>query len=1459
MRFSAVRFESHGVGSGRVGRPSLERSVGGAVGGAVGSMLALALVALGGCSEKIEEVQAPLGGSCLACHQGITDVHPYFALSCVDCHGGDDQVPIKDAVVNVRDQALLKASHVLPLDPEQWWPNGIDDNGDGRVDEQGEFFDGRVVDTDGNAGLTEGRLAKRDQQDSEQNKDLNYLRFINPGDLRVAEVGCGGRNKNANAAMVCHAEVVYDVRRSIMATNAGVPSGALYGNAQLPVAEDYGPGFAASDVGIRFNERNPRIGRAGYAWDYDSVDNAYDPISNTFNRDALLAVAKQNLDPNDDLFEIQAGPLFDDGSAKDQFGNLLDPGPGLTRTGNPLKLFDKANVANNRAVEVLQNIGNGANRTFPPASTSVELRVQRILEGVGIARVSPIRNVFDGDPITNPVDAALRVFRAYHTLNTFGPNDNFGFVDFFTSPNENDPPPDDPSDVELRNKNNPFGRFRPSGCTACHIAYGPDGHNEEPIDRTVADNGRAVETALPFGVRQDLGQRGYPKRHEIKKAVQIQTCASCHGFVTRVDFALEGKFELETDFTNLEGVQTIGPFTFQTPKTACVNVFDNLAHYKNGNIINDGEGKTEDANNNGELDPGEDANNNGCLDIPDRVARSEAFDGRQSKIIYGGANGSTRLKDVHFEVGMACSDCHLTSVHGDSNVYTRNWDAEPMECEDCHGTPYAKATLTSSGPNGGDKFTDPVWNTPFNKPWFEEKDGKIIQHSRTRAGLFWEVSQLVDEQEGDPKTGYAKYAHEQPFETGPDVGREQEGRAFAHIQEAGKPGGLECYSCHSSWQPNCLTCHLKMDVSKPKQEIWWGDDDVEDVFFQLFSYTRSPFYMGRAGDVEGNKISTYRSTMQVHVSITAGAVGLTLVDNAMLSTKEGLSSMVSNPYFPHTVRVNETKSCARCHTLELPVNGRDAVANDHMVTEATGQGSGRYMNVGDWALVATTAGFQQIDLKKEKEGSGIVFPGFDFDSANFRKADFLVGNTHDVAMLRGVSFQNGSSDITDVALVAHDAGVSMVDVFGRDNVGLPPTEIARIDSLGPVLSLDVVDTAASQTKRFTALSDEEICTLDFTAALEADTVGPVIDADAGSEGDDGGVADSGVDGFAQGTTIVGCVPHGKDAPTRVRLHGRFGVVAHSRGISVFVYDDGDRDVDVDIGAPIAEVATFETAQPALDVVTAGRFAYVATGEGGVVVFDIGPVVYPLFDQDTGDALPVDLDPVATALTDLEQEADSRGVAVQGSRLLVADGKNGLRILDVAVPADPRLQETIQVVTGQAPIDQATAVVVATEPTRTFALIADGAHGIRAVNITPTRDFRLDLKAAFDDPEAFRGLRLSPERQDPLTPFDPKNTSRQVFTYQTTGNAVQLAKGLAFDNIADKSGRQLRDGWSIGSTSLDEATVARMRSVIVKEVEGTVDIRGDGLGCVVRKGDENNVPRDPEDPNRCLPVQSRGGE
>ena len=103
----------------------------------------------------------------------------------------------------------------------------------------------------------------------------------------------------------------------------------------------------------------------------------------------------------------------------------------------------------------------------------------------------------------------------------------------------------------------------------------------------------------------------------------------------------------------------------------------------------------------------------------------------------------------------------------------------------------------------------------------------------------------------------------------------------------------------------------------------------------------------------------------------------------------------------------------------------------------------------------------------------------------------------------------------------------------------------------------------------------------------------------------------------------------------------------------------------------------------------------------------------------------------------------------------------------------------------------------------------------------------------------------------MTPFDPKNVTRQVLTFPTSGTVTGISRGSPLDNLADKSARRLRDAWTLGARPLSERTLARMRSVVVKEVPNTKDSRGDGLGCVVRAGDEGAVQVDAAT-QRCIP-------
>ena len=128
---------------------------------------------------------------CVSCHTHAGDPHPAGRkLSCVGCHGGD-------AAATTKEQA-----HPLPRYPEGW-PSSA------------------------NPPASYSLLNRESPE---------WVRFVNPGDLRVADRACGG----------CHQEIVRSVKKTSMATSAQVYSTALYNNAAAPFkdaffGENYSP------------------------------------------------------------------------------------------------------------------------------------------------------------------------------------------------------------------------------------------------------------------------------------------------------------------------------------------------------------------------------------------------------------------------------------------------------------------------------------------------------------------------------------------------------------------------------------------------------------------------------------------------------------------------------------------------------------------------------------------------------------------------------------------------------------------------------------------------------------------------------------------------------------------------------------------------------------------------------------------------------------------------------------------------------------------------------------------------------------------------------------------------------------------------------------------------------------------------------------------------------------------
>ncbi|MCB9877837.1 MAG: hypothetical protein H6835_09570 [Planctomycetes bacterium] len=148
--------------------------------------------------EATPERQRNASAGCLTCHAGIESANMHgsntWAIGCADCHGGDPaaswgggavQRPYPSDYERVMDRA-----HVKPAFPAEW--NGSR-----------------------NPERTYALLNR---------ERLEFVRFINPGDLRVATETCGK----------CHGEITAKVMTSMMTHSAMVMGSGTYNNGVLP-------------------------------------------------------------------------------------------------------------------------------------------------------------------------------------------------------------------------------------------------------------------------------------------------------------------------------------------------------------------------------------------------------------------------------------------------------------------------------------------------------------------------------------------------------------------------------------------------------------------------------------------------------------------------------------------------------------------------------------------------------------------------------------------------------------------------------------------------------------------------------------------------------------------------------------------------------------------------------------------------------------------------------------------------------------------------------------------------------------------------------------------------------------------------------------------------------------------------------------------------------------------------
>lgn len=123
---------------------------------------------------------AAKSNGCITCHTNVGDMHNVATvnLGCVDCHGGDPCATTKEA------------AHVKPKFRNAWYSSA-------------------------NPVRSYALL---------NHEEPEFIRFVNPGDLRVAHIACGQ----------CHSHEVLAVKKSMMTHGCMLWGSALYNNGSVP-------------------------------------------------------------------------------------------------------------------------------------------------------------------------------------------------------------------------------------------------------------------------------------------------------------------------------------------------------------------------------------------------------------------------------------------------------------------------------------------------------------------------------------------------------------------------------------------------------------------------------------------------------------------------------------------------------------------------------------------------------------------------------------------------------------------------------------------------------------------------------------------------------------------------------------------------------------------------------------------------------------------------------------------------------------------------------------------------------------------------------------------------------------------------------------------------------------------------------------------------------------------------
>lgn len=1154
----------------------------------------------------IDQTQAQADGKsagCNQCHNGIEPMHAaaHVVLGCTDCHGG-----------NAARGLTKELAHVAPRNKEFWKTSANPPHSDVWLNHE----------------------------------SAEFIKFMNPGDLRVAQQTCG----------LCHGEIVRNVDHSMMNHGAMLWGAALYNNSGFYLKNyRFGQAYGADGVPLRLINYTP--------------------------------VTPANTKAHGILPFLDPLPRF----------NLSNP-------GNILRIFEKG--------------GRPPLSLGLPTAEEPGGKPDRRLSQRGLGTLNR----------TDPVFLGLQKTRLHDPL--------LGFL------GTNDHP----------------GDYRSSGCSACHVVYAND--------RSPTNSGwwsKYGHQGLSFTADKTIPktERGHPITHQFTRSIPSSQCMNCHmhqGNLFVNPYLGYIWWDQETDGESMYPAKQQNP----TDEQLFTSTQSNPEAAAARGLWGDKDFLDHVAELNPQLKHTQFADYHGHGWVFRAVFKHDRqgnlLDLRDNKIADSDPQKfakAVHLKDVHLAHGMQCADCHFEKdVHGNGQLYGEPRNATTINCIDCHGTIDRRPTLITSGNAGQVDLRNS--NTPFG-PRFIFQGTRLYQQSTMSPDVKWEIPQTMDtidpfSAQYNPKSAYAKTLQRDGKTWGPVAGIGGPGREknpAAHdsagitdpgyserrVKLAHDNSAMDCQVCHTSWATSCFGCHLPMKANqRVAQNKFEGVTDRNFTTYNPQVVRDDVFMLGIDGTVKKNRMAVLRSSSAVVVS-SQNANREWVYSQQQTFSAEGYSGQAFNPHFPHTTSsVGTTKNCTDCH---LSKNND----NNAWMTQLLGFGTGtvnffgRYAYVGEGREGLHAVVWTEFEEPQAVIGSHlqkIAYPD------NYRK-HFEGG-----ALLKE-GYEHSGHDIQDLVLRGEylytangPGGFEVFDVANIDQKGFSERIVsAPVSPLGQrtrvntkyATSVIIPSTLALDPARLHIPENEEqpidlfyafVYVTDREEGLVGSNVATLVDGNPDNNFlkrdvtfNPGGELTGANFGVAAGHRLYVTTPRGLFVvdctdPMRPRLSGQAtgNYLRNPRCVAIqFRYafvtdDDGLKVLDItnpDQPVPVPDAVVRLSNANRLYV--ARTYAYVANGPKGLAIIDVENPEHPRLDQMfNADGLLNDTKAVQIGSVNASQFA------------LVADGRNGLRVLQLISP------DTVAGAQGFSP--RPNPRLIATYPTKGEALaVSRGLERDRVVDET----------------------------------------------------------------------------------------------------------------------------------------------